>query len=318
MVTLQKKDYASDRQVKWCPGCGDYAILSSLQNVLAKLALPKENVVFISGIGCAGRLPYYLSTFGFHTIHGRAPAFATGLKLARPELSVWVVVGDGDGLSIGANQLLHLLRRNINVNVLLINNQIYGLTKGQFSPTSEKGKLTGTSPQGVLENPINPIMFALSAGASFVARAIDTDKENLENVLFEAHQHQGVSFVEILQNCHVFNDGAFEKIRNAKTRPDHAVYLNNLSPLVFGHDKNQVICMENYAPTVKSMENTHKNIIEYDQENTNLALMLSQLTSPLPLGVFKKANQDVYDQHFIKHQDNYSNLQQKYHALLNQ
>lgn len=209
-----KKDYASDQEVRWCPGCGDYAILASVQKVLADLQRKPENTVFISGIGCASRFPYYMNAYGFHTIHGRAPTVATGLKLMRPELDVWVITGDGDGLSIGGNHLMHLMRRNVNVNILLFNNRIYGLTKGQVSPTSEFGKTTKTTPLGSIDQPLDPVAIALAAGCSFVARVVDIDTESLRAVLKSAALHEGTSFVEIYQNCNVFNDGAFNDIKS--------------------------------------------------------------------------------------------------------
>lgn len=296
-LKLTKKDFASANTVKWCPGCGDFAILASLQSTLAKLGAKKEDTVFVSGIGCSGRLPYYMNTFGLHTLHGRAPAFATGLKLARPELSVWVIVGDGDGLSIGGNQLLHALRRNLNINVILINNQIYGLTKGQFSPTSEQGKVTKTSPQGSLEVPINPIQFALTAGASFVARAVDVDRKNLEDILMQAHAHPGASFVEVLQNCHIFNEDSFTEVRDKKLRDEKVLYLNHNEPLLFGKDFSQSICLEQLNLSVKKAGNPENTLI-HDKTNSNLAYLLSQLTKPLPLGVFKDIQQGVYEQQF--------------------
>ncbi|MFO1257314.1 MAG: 2-oxoacid:ferredoxin oxidoreductase subunit beta [Gammaproteobacteria bacterium] len=219
---LTKKDFESDQEVRWCPGCGDYAILSSVQKILADLQRQPENTVFISGIGCSSRFPYYMNTYGFHTIHGRAPTFATGLKLMRPELDVWIVTGDGDGLSIGANHLIHLMRRNVNVTVLLCNNRIYGLTKGQISPTSEIEKVTKTTPKGSIDQPLDPISLALSVGCTFVARAIDIDTQGIQSVLKRAALHEGTSFVEIYQNCNVFNDGAFNSfadrvVRDART-----------------------------------------------------------------------------------------------------
>lgn len=312
-----KKDFASDTPVKWCPGCGDYAILASLQSALATLGVRTEDTVIISGIGCSGRLPYYMSTFGFHTLHGRAPAVATGLKLARPELSVWVIVGDGDGLSIGANHLLHLMRRNLNINILLVNNQIYGLTKGQFSPTSAKGKKTGTSPLGSLENPVNPILFALLAGASFVARSVDTDKQHLEPLLAQAHAHPGCAFIEILQNCHVFNDGVFAGIRDKKNRDEEVVFLENQQPLVFGHTRQKAICCHDYALSVEAVSAAElpSNIVIHNASNPGLALLLAQLSDPVPLGIFKRMEAEQYDAAFnAARATDFASLQRQYEA----
>lgn len=311
---LTKKGFASQNQVKWCPGCGDYAILNSLQSILAKVGAKKENTVIVSGIGCSGRLPYYMSTFGFHTLHGRAPAVATGLKLARPELSIWVVIGDGDGLSIGANQLFHLLRRNLNINVLLINNQIYGLTKGQFSPTSSKGKITATSPLGSIENPVNPILFALSAGASFVARAVDIDKENLEPILEQAYLHNGTAFIEILQNCHIFNNGSFEKIRNKEIRDESAVFLQHQKPLLFGKELKKAICADGFKINIKKFDNAEipSTTIVHDNADLNLALSLSRLEDPVPLGIFRKEVKDIYENIFKTEVKNFQELINKF------
>lgn len=224
-VQHSAQDFASNQTVRWCPGCGDYAVLKSLQKVLAQTGIPREQIVVVSGIGCAGRMPYYLSTYGIHGLHGRAVAIATGLKRTRPELSVWVVTGDGDSLSIGANHLLHGLRRNIDINILCLNNRVYGLTKGQYSPTSVPGQVTPTSPAGVQDQPVDPIRFALTAGASFVARGLDVDAPRLESLLLAAQQHRGAAFIEIWQNCPVFNDGAFEAVRDKQSREQHLRWL---------------------------------------------------------------------------------------------
>lgn len=224
-MTYTRQDFVSDQAVRWCPGCGDYAILSTLQKTLPQLGVPKENIVLVSGIGCAGRMPYYIDTYGLHTLHGRAPAFATGLKLARPELSVWVITGDGDALSIGTNHLLHALRRNIDINILLLNNRIYGLTKGQYSPTSQPQHITPTSPFGSQEAPLNPLKVALSAGCGFVAKSLDNDHATLSEIILAAHAHPGTSFTEILQNCHVFHDRAFGAVRDKATQADHGIWL---------------------------------------------------------------------------------------------
>src|ERR1700723_3695357 len=228
------KDFTTDQEVRWCPGCGDYVILNTIRNFLPELGLRRENIVFVSGIGCSSRFPYYLETYGLHSIHGRAPAIATGLALARPDLSVWVVTGDGDALSIGGNHLIHALRRNINITILLFNNQIYGLTKGQYSPTSEQGKVTKSTPFGSLETPFNPISLALGAEATFVARTHDMDRKHMQETFRRAHAHQGAAFVEIYQNCNVFNDGAFEKITSRDARASMLIPLQHGQPIVFG------------------------------------------------------------------------------------
>ncbi len=236
---LKPKDYASDQEIRWCPGCGDYAILKAVQRALADLECPREKTVFVSGIGCAARFPYYLSTYGFHTIHGRAPAVATGLKLANPELDVWVVSGDGDALSIGGNHLLHLLRRNVDLNFLLFNNEIYGLTKGQYSPTSRAGTRSPSTPFGSVENPVSAAAFALGAGARFVARSIDTLQQHLPPVLKRAHAHRGTSFVEIFQNCIVYNDGVFDHFADRAVTAQRQIRLEHGKPLLFGKDGEQ-------------------------------------------------------------------------------
>ncbi|CAB9495194.1 2-oxoacid:ferredoxin oxidoreductase subunit beta [Alteromonas macleodii] len=304
--TLKKSDFVSDQDVRWCPGCGDYSILSSVQKVLPQLNVPKEKIVFVSGIGCSSRMPYYLDTYGFHTIHGRAPTIATGIKIANPDLSVWVITGDGDSMSIGANHLLHILRRNINVNILLINNRIYGLTKGQFSPTSEKGKVTKSSPNGSIESPVDPISFALSAGATFVARAIDTDAPNLQNVLLEGAKHKGASFIEVLQNCNIFNDGAFSSLKDRKTNQDSIVHLLDKSPLLFGANKDKVIVSDGFNPSVQTIganEPLPPSAI-YHTERAESSLyphFLSNLKMPdfpIPLGIFKREEKPTYEDAF--------------------
>ena len=232
-VKLTAKDYASDQDVRWCPGCGDYSILAQVQRILPSLNIPRENMVFVAGIGCSSRFPYYMNTYGFHGIHGRAAAIAAGLKMANPKLDVWVATGDGDLLSIGGNHFVHVLRRNIDLNILLFNNKIYGLTKGQYSPTSEYGKITKSSPMGTVDYPFNPISLSLGANGSFVARAMDRDPKHLQEVISRAHDHKGTSFVEIFQNCNIYNDGAFLKYTEKDTRPDNVVYLEHGKPLVW-------------------------------------------------------------------------------------
>src|SRR4051794_10380655 len=238
---LKPGDFASDQDVRWCPGCGDYSILAQMKKVCAKLGMDRTKMVFVSGIGCSSRFPYYMNTYGFHSIHGRAPTFATGLKLARPDLNVWLVTGDGDGLSIGGNHLMHVIRRNVDVKILLFNNRIYGLTKGQYSPTSEHGKRTKSTPMGAPDFPIRPISIAIAAEATFAARAIDVDVKNLENVLERAAKHVGTAFVEIYQNCNIFNDGAFEYATDKNTKSDTTLYLEHGKPLIFGKNSDKGI-----------------------------------------------------------------------------
>jgi 2-oxoglutarate ferredoxin oxidoreductase subunit beta len=233
-VKLTAKDFKSDQEVRWCPGCGDYAILAAVQQFMPELGIARENTVFVSGIGCSSRFPYYMNTYGMHSIHGRAPAIATGLSASRPDLSVWVVTGDGDALSIGGNHLIHALRRNVNLKILLFNNRIYGLTKGQYSPTSELGKITKSTPAGSADSPFNPLSLALGAEATFVARTIDSDRKHLQSVLRAAAQHEGSAFVEIYQNCNIFNDGAFEVLKDPNTRDDHLIRLEQGEPITFG------------------------------------------------------------------------------------
>lgn len=296
-----KKDFVSDQTIRWCPGCGDYAILDAAQKVFASLGIPREKFVMISGIGCSSRLPYYMNTYGFHTIHGRAPAIATGVKVARPDLSVWVVTGDGDALSIGGNHLLHALRRNIGIKILLFNNRIYGLTKGQYSPTSEAGKKTKTSPYGSLDLPVDPIAYALASGATFVARAVDVYGEHLRNVLTRAANHQGSAFIEIFQNCPIFNDGAFASVENKKERPEYAVEIEHGKPLVFGRDQDKGIRLRNFTPEIVSLGEggvAVEDLIHHDETNSSLAYMLSQLQQPefpAPIGVFRAVEYESYD-----------------------
>ena len=299
---MNKEDFVSDQEVRWCPGCGDYAILASVQKVLPELGIERENTVFISGIGCSSRFPYYLNTYGFHTIHGRAPAIATGLKIARPDLSVWVITGDGDGLSIGTNHLLHLMRRNLNITVLMFNNQIYGLTKGQYSPTSEKGKKTKTTPLGSIDEPFNPVQLALAAGCSFVARAIDVDAQGLQWVLKEAAAHKGTSFVEIYQNCNVFNDGAFAHISDRGFRAERTVTLKSGEPLLFGQNKDKGLVLENNEFKIIPVENQSdidKLYVHQTECSLSAAIKLNELRFPdfpVPMGIFRTQQRTVYEE----------------------
>jgi len=290
-----KKDWTSDQEVRWCPGCGDYSILSALQMLMPDLGVRREQTVFVSGIGCSSRFPYYMNTYGMHSIHGRAPAIATGLAVARPDLDVWVVTGDGDGLSIGGNHLIHALRRNVNLTILLFNNQIYGLTKGQYSPTSELGKVTKSTPFGSVDQPFNPISLALGAEASFVARTHDLDRKHMQEVFRRAHEHRGASFVEIYQNCNVFNDGAFDQITGKENRADMLIPLHHGQPIRFGADgeKGVVLDAQGNPRIVEVADVGEDAILVHDErrEAPGLAFMLSRLArgpyEPTPIGVFR-------------------------------
>jgi 2-oxoglutarate ferredoxin oxidoreductase subunit beta len=301
MSKLTKKDFVSDQDVRWCPGCGDYAILAQVQKVLPELDVPRENFVFVSGIGCSSRFPYYVDTYGFHSIHGRAPAIASGLKMTRPELSVWIITGDGDALSIGGNHLIHILRRNLDVNILLFNNRIYGLTKGQYSPTSEVGKRTKSTPQGSVDHPFDPVQVALGAGATFIARSIDVETRHLQDVIRAAHAHRGTSFVEILQNCNVFNDGAFEPMTDKKTKADHTIVLEQGAPLVFGANRDRGIRLdEHLAPEVIEFGNGvgESDCLRFDEANPTIASILARLDPqrfPTPIGVIARRPRPCYE-----------------------
>jgi len=300
-VELRKADFVSKQTPRWCPGCGDYSILANVQKVMPELNIPRENIVFVSGIGCSSRFPYYMNTYGLHTIHGRAPAFATGLKVARPDLSVWIVTGDGDGLSIGGNQLLHMLRRNLDVNVLLFNNRIYGLTKGQYSPTSEQGKVTKSTPFGSPDIPLNPMLFALSAGATFIARTFDTDSKGMQDIFKEAAKHKGTSFVEIYQNCNIFNDGTFSAVYERSEREDRILRLNHGKILVFGKDQNKGIRLRGLKPVIVDLDKdfNEKELLIHDQfcEDSTLANLLSGFDYPdfpVPMGIIRQVESPTY------------------------
>jgi 2-oxoglutarate ferredoxin oxidoreductase subunit beta len=298
---LTRKDFESDQDVRWCPGCGDYAILAQVQRVLPDLGIPRENFVFLSGIGCSSRFPYYVNTYGFHTIHGRAPAIATGLKATRPELSVWVVTGDGDALSIGGNHLIHVLRRNVDVNILMFNNKIYGLTKGQYSPTSEVGKVTKSTPAGSVDHPFHPIALALGAEATFVARSVDVEAKHLQEIVRRAHAHRGTSFVEILQNCNIFNDGAFAPLTDKESKADTQLVLEHGKPLVFGKNRDRGIRLgTGLRPEVVTLGNgiTERDLIVHDEHDATLASFLSRMEPPdfpTPIGVFHAVERGTYD-----------------------
>ncbi|MER6943908.1 2-oxoacid:ferredoxin oxidoreductase subunit beta [Nonomuraea sp. NPDC000554] len=294
------KDFKSDQEVRWCPGCGDYAILAAVQSFLPELGLKRENIVFVSGIGCSSRFPYYLNTYGFHSIHGRAPAIATGLAASRPDLSVWVITGDGDALSIGGNHLIHALRRNVNLNILLFNNRIYGLTKGQYSPTSEVGKITKSTPMGSLDKPFNPISLAIGAEASFVARTIDSDRKHLQSVLREATAHRGTSLVEIYQNCNIFNDNAFEQLKDPEVRDDITLRLEHGQPIVSA-SKAVVRGANGGLEVVPRSEVDESRVLVHDAHNPDpsVAFALSRLDEPafehVPIGVFRQISRPAYD-----------------------
>lgn len=303
-LKLTKKDFESGVDVRWCPGCGDYSILSQTQRILPELGIARENFVIVSGIGCSSRFPYYMDTYGIHGIHGRALTMAAGVKTTNPELSVWVATGDGDALSIGGNHFIHFMRRNLDVNILMFNNKIYGLTKGQYSPTSEHGKLTKSTPQGVIENPFNPISLALASGATFVARSLDRDPHHLQTVIRAAFEHKGTSFIEIYQNCNVFNDGAFLKFTEKETKADNVVVLEHGQPLLFGEKKDKGIRLNGWLPEVVSIANgqyTEKDLIVHDQyaEDRTLAYFLGRMTDspdlPHPIGIFRCVESSCYE-----------------------
>ena len=302
-VALTKADFVSEQTVRWCPGCGDYSILANVQKVMPGLNIPKENIVFVSGIGCSSRFPYYMDTYGLHTIHGRAPAFATGLKVARPDLAVWIVTGDGDGLSIGGNQLLHMLRRNLDINVLLFNNRIYGLTKGQYSPTSEQGKVTKSTPFGSPDSPLNAMLFALSAGATFIARTFDVDAIGMQDIFIEAAKHKGTSFVEIYQNCNIFNDGTFAAVSDRSAREDRILRLKHEKPFIFGREQNKGIRLNGLKPEVVDLgDGVNENqLLTHDQfsRDSTLANLLSGFDYPefpVPMGILRQVENSTYEE----------------------
>ncbi len=306
------KDFSSDQDVRWCPGCGDYTILKQVQNAMPELGLAKKDIVFISGIGCSSRFPYYMDTFGMHSIHGRAPAIATGLKVTRPELSVWIITGDGDSLSIGANHFVQLLRRNVNVNLLLFNNQIYGLTKGQYSPTSPVGSVFKSTPYGSVDHPFNPLALSLGADGTFVARAMDRDPKHLKEMLLRSHRHQGTSMLEIYQNCIVFNDGAFELFTDKKSRPTQAIYLKHGEPLVFGKDNELGVRLDGLKPEVVQLGDQYSkdDLWIHDEQDATKAHLLSRffehpengagVAFPRPFGVLYAVDRPCYDEGVVQ------------------
>jgi 2-oxoglutarate/2-oxoacid ferredoxin oxidoreductase subunit beta len=303
LPVLTPQDFTSDQDIRWCPGCGDYSILAQMKKVLPSLGVPPEKMVFVSGIGCSSRFPYYVNTYGMHSIHGRAPAVATGLKAARPDLMVWVITGDGDGLSIGGNHLMHAIRRNLDLNIVLFNNQIYGLTKGQYSPTSPQGKVTKSTPVGSVDNPILPISLALGCEATFVARSIDVNIKHLGNILKRAAEHKGTSFVEVYQNCNVFNDGAFEWATNRETKSDTVIELEHGKPLIFGKNRNKGIRLNGMQLEVvelgKGIEEDDLLFHDEKLQEPSLAYLLSRMKTPEfpePIGVFRAVDRPRYEE----------------------
>lgn len=310
LPTLSAKDLASDQEVRWCPGCGDYSILAQMKKALAPLGIPREKMVFISGIGCSSRFPYYMNTYGFHTIHGRAPTLATGLKASRPDLSVWVITGDGDGLSIGGNHLIHCIRRNVDLKIVLFNNEIYGLTKGQYSPTSRTGTRTKSSPMGSLENPLRPLSLAIGAEATFVARTLDVDINHLTTILKRASEHKGTAFIEIYQNCKIFNDGVFEYATDKSIKADNTLFLEHGKPLIFGKDRNKGIRLHGLDPEVVTLGSgiTVDDLLIHDEkaEEPSLAYLLSRMVYPrFPecVGVYRCVQRPTYDEQLNKQMD---------------
>ncbi len=305
VIELTRKDFVSDQTVRWCPGCGDYAILAQMQKVLPELGISKENIVFISGIGCSSRFPYYMDTYGIHSIHGRAPTLATGLKIANPDLSVWVITGDGDGLSIGGNHLLHALRRNIDINIILFNNRIYGLTKGQYSPTSLPGTRTKSSPMGSIEHEFNPLSVAIGAEATFVARTIDTNVKHIAEILRRAAAHKGTSFVEIYQNCVIFNDKTWAYATDSKTRDENVLVLEHGQPMIFGKNRDKGIRLNELSPEVVSLDSVAQEdllVHNEDAPEPSLAYLLSRMRQPEfpePIGVFRYMEKPTYEREVL-------------------
>ena len=301
-VKLTRDDFTSPIDARWCPGCGDYSILAQMKKVLPELGVPKENIVFIAGIGCSSRFPYYVNTYGYHTIHGRAPAIASGVKIANPDLKVFVMTGDGDALSIGGNHFIHLCRRNIDITIVLFNNEIYGLTKGQYSPTSKQGQITKSSPYGSIERPFNPVEMALAAGATFVARTIDREPKHLEHILKRAALHKGTSFVEVYQNCVIFNDGVYSSLTDKKVKDDNLIYMENDKPLIFGKEKEKALHWNcNHFEVVNVADHSVDDLIKHKEDGGNPAaeFALSNLSMeahlPTPIGVFRNAHIPTYE-----------------------
>jgi 2-oxoglutarate ferredoxin oxidoreductase subunit beta len=303
LPVLTAAEFASDQDVRWCPGCGDYAILAQMKKVLPKLGIARENFVFVSGIGCSSRFPYYMNTYGIHSIHGRAPAIATGLKAVRPDLTIFVITGDGDGLSIGGNHLMHAIRRNLDINIILFNNQIYGLTKGQYSPTSPLGKVTKSTPMGAIDNPLHPLSIAIGCEATFVARTIDVNIKHLGMVLRRAAEHHGTSFIEVYQNCNVFNDGAWKHATDRDSKADNVIELEHGRPLIFGRERDKGIRLNGLEPEVVELRKgiTEDDLLFHDEKavEPSLAYLLSRMRYPEfpePIGVFRAVDMPKYDE----------------------
>lgn len=308
LPVLTANDFASDQDVRWCPGCGDYSILAQMKKMLPQMGVARENLVFVSGIGCSSRFPYYMNTYGMHTIHGRAPAIATGLKTANPDLNVFVITGDGDALSIGGNHLIHLIRRNVNLNIILFNNRIYGLTKGQYSPTSLEGHVSKSTPMGSVDHPLNPLSVVLAADATFVARSIDFNVKHLADTLYQATQHRGTSFVEVLQNCNVFNDGAWQHLTDRDVKDDNLLQLEHGKPMVFGKEQDKGVRLRGLqAETVTLGGDVGEDqLLVHDQSNPepHLANMLARFSNPdlpVPIGVLRQVTRPCYEE-MVHHQ----------------
>ena len=304
-VKLKAKDFATDQDVRWCPGCGDYSILAQVQRSFPDIGVKKENIAWVSGIGCSSRFPYYMNTYGFHSIHGRAAAIATGLKVARPDLSVWVATGDGDNMSIGGNHFIHACRKNVDLKMLMFNNRIYGLTKGQYSPTSEKGKVTKSTPFGSVDYPFNPISLALGSGATFVARSMDRDPKHMQDVIKKAAEHKGIAFIEIFQNCNIFNDGAFELLTEKETKDDNVVVLQHGQPMIFGKEKNKGIKLDGFNPVVVDLNDGKHSVNDLlvhneTDESPTRAFILSHMADtegmPTPVGIFRRILKPTYSE----------------------
>lgn len=299
MPKLTKKDFSSDQEVKWCPGCGDYAILSATQMAMSKIGIPPHKVCVVSGIGCSSRFPYYMNTYGMHSIHGRAPAVATGVKAQNPDLTVWIITGDGDSLSIGGNHLAHILRRNLDVNIILFNNEIYGLTKGQYSPTSKIGTVTKSTPYGSIDRRFTPAKFAFGAGATFFARSIDTDPKHMMDIMQKAQAHKGTSLIEIYQNCNIFNDGVHDEYTHRKTRDDVSVRLEAGQPMIFGKDKDKGLIRDGFDFKVVDVAGNEDKLIVHDPTDMTLSQLLTNLNGangPIPIGVFRSIESAIYEE----------------------
>jgi len=301
-LNLTRKDFVPGNEVRWCPGCGDYSILANVQKTLPGLGVKKENYAFISGIGCSSRFPYYMDTYGFHSIHGRAPAIASGTKLANPDLAVWVITGDGDGFSIGGNHMIHVLRRNIDLNIILFNNRIYGLTKGQYSPTSLLGKKTKSSPFGSLDRPFNPSAVAYGSNATFIARALDVDAKGLQESIRRAQEHKGASFIEVYQNCVIFNDGEYADMENKATRQDYSLFVVHGEPMIFGKDRDKGIIIKDHHPKVVTLGDKWKasDILVHNETNPVITNLLLEMTfndaMPTPFGILRAVDEPTYDE----------------------